>query len=134
MSVSDEFYAINKVTTQAFREALAQAIGNTGNISKIIKIALGNGGDVDSQGNPAPPSDTGDLNNVILTKDIQTVLHPDTGSVEFQVELEAGELTGNINELALIDENGVTCAKTRLANDMGVNNDVGLVLAWTITF
>ena len=66
----DTFLQSNKKTTTDYRAAFAQAIGTTGQIAKIVKMAFGIAGETDDQGNPAPPSDNGNLNNVVLTKDI----------------------------------------------------------------
>ena len=67
---NSSFLASNKKTTADYRALFAQAIGTTGTIPKIVKMAFGTGGEVDEQGNPAPPSDNGPLNNVVLTKAI----------------------------------------------------------------
>lgn len=69
----DTFLKSNKKTTTDYRTAFAQAIGTTGRISKIVKMAFGIAGETDEQGNPAPPTDNGPLNNVVLTKNIKEV-------------------------------------------------------------
>ena len=124
----------NKKTTTDYRAAFAQAIGTTGAIAKIAKMAVGIAGETDDQGNPAPPSDNGNLNNVVLTKDITSVTYPVETSVQFEAEIEAGDYTGNINEVALIDEEERTAAKMRLLTSKGIDAESGAVFRWTIEF
>ena len=91
-------------------------------------------GETDEQGNPAPPSDNGNLNNVVLTKDITSVTYPVETSVCFEAEIEAGEYTGAINEVALIDEEEQTAAKMRLLTSKGVDAESGAIFKWTVEF
>lgn len=132
---SAEFLKNNKVTTALYRKLLAQAVGKTGTISKITKMAFGDAGETDEQGNPAPPKETGDLNNVVLTKDLDTVYFSEDNVVVFQATLEAGDATAtNINEIALIDEAGETAAKIRLLTSKGVDDETSLVFKWSLEF
>lgn len=130
----DTFLQSNKKTTTDYRAAFAQAIGTTGTIAKIVKMAFGTAGEVDEQGNPAPPSDNGNLNNVVLTKDITSVTYPVETSVCFEAEIKAGDYTGDINEVALIDEEERTAAKMRLLTSKGIDAESGAVFRWTIEF
>ena len=130
----DTFLQSNKKTTTDYRAAFAQAIGMTGTIAKIVKMAFGTAGEVDEQGNPAPPSDNGNLNNVVLTKDITSITYPVETSVCFEAEIEAGDYTGDINEVALIDEEERTAAKMRLLTSKGIDAESGAVFRWTIEF
>lgn len=130
----DTFLQSNKKTTTDYRAAFAQAIGTTGTIAKIVKMAFGTEGEVDGQGNPAPPSDNGNLNNVVLTKDITSVTYPFETSVCFEAEIEAGEYTGAINEVALIDEEEQTAAKMRLLTSKGVDAESGAIFKWIVEF
>lgn len=130
----DTFLQSNKKTTTDYRAAFAQAIGTMGQIAKIVKMAFGIAGETDDQGNPAPPSDNGNLNNVVLTKDITSVTYPVETSVQFEAEIEAGDYTGNINEVALIDEEERTAAKMRLLTSKGIDAESGAVFRWTIEF
>lgn len=130
----DTFLQSNKKTTTDYRAAFAQAIGTTGTIAKIVKMAFGTAGKVDEQGNPAPPSDNGNLNNVVLTKDITSVTYPVETSVCFEAEIKAGDYTGDINEVALIDEEERTAAKMRLLTSKGIDAESGAVFRWTIEF
>ena len=130
----DTFLQSNKKTTTDYRAAFAQAIGTTGQIAKIVKMAFGIAGETDDQGNPAPPSDNGNLNNVVLTKDITSVTYAVETSVQFEAEIEAGDDTGNINEVALIDEEERTAAKMRLLTSKGIDAESGAVFRWTIEF
>lgn len=130
----DTFLQSNKKTTTDYRAAFAQAIGTTGTIAKIVKMAFGTAGEVDGQGSPAPPSDNGNLNNVVLTKDITSVTYPVETSVCFEAEIEAGDYTGDINEVALIDEDDRTAAKMRLLTSKGIDAESGAVFRWTIEF
>ena len=131
---TDTFLQSNKKTTTDYRAAFAQAIGTTGTIAKIVKMAFGTAGEVDGQGNPAPPSDNGNLNNVVLTKDITSVTYPVETSVCFEAEIEAGDYTGDINEVALIDEDDRTAAKMRLLTSKGIDAESGAVFRWTGEF
>ena len=131
---TDTFLQSNKKTTTDYRAAFAQAIGTTGTIAKIVKMAFGTAGEVDGQGNPAPPSDNGNLNNVVLTKDITSVTYPVETSVQFEAEIEAGDYTGAINEVALIDEEDHTAAKMRLLTSKGIDAESGAVFRWTVEF
>lgn len=130
----DTFLQSNKKTTTDYRAAFAQAIGTTGTIAKIVKMAFGTEGEVDGQGNPAPPSDNGNLNNIVLTKNIKEVTYPVETSVQFEAEIEAGDYTGNINEVALIDEEERTAAKMRLLTSKGVDAESGAIFKWTVEF
>lgn len=130
----DTFLKSNKKTTTDYRTAFAQAIGTTGRISKIVKMAFGIAGETDEQGNPAPPTDNGSLNNVVLTKNIKEVTYPVETSVCFEAEIEAGEYTGAINEVALIDEEEQTAAKMRLLTSKGVDAESGAIFKWTVEF
>lgn len=130
----DTFLKSNKKTTTDYRTAFAQAIGTTGRISKIVKMAFGIAGGTDEQGNPAPPTDNGSLNNVVLTKNIKEVTYPVETSVCFEAEIEAGEYTGAINEVALIDEEEETAAKMRLLTSKGVDAESGAIFKWIVEF
>lgn len=130
----DTFLQSNKKITTDYRAAFAQAIGTTGTIAKIVKMAFGTAGEVDGQGNPAPPSDNGNLNNVVLTKNITSVTYPIETSVCFEAEIEAGDYTGDINEVALIDEDDRTAAKMRLLTSKGIDAESGAVFRWTVEF
>lgn len=130
----DTFLQSNKKTTTDYRAAFAQAIGTTGQIAKIVKMAFGIAGETDDQGNPAPPSDNGNLNNVVLTKNITSVTYPVETSVQFEAEIESGDYTGNINEVALIDEEERTAAKMRLLTSKGIDAESGAVFKWTVEF
>lgn len=130
----DTFLQSNKKTTTDYRAAFAQAIGTTGTIAKIVKMAFGTNGEIDSQGNPAPPSDNGNLNNTVLTKNIKTVTYPVNTSVCFEAEIEAGDYTGDVNEVALIDSQNRTAAKMRLLTSKGIDAESGAIFRWTVEF
>lgn len=130
-----EFLKNNKLTTALYRKLLAQAVGETGTISKITQMAFGDAGETDEQGNPAPPKETGDLNNVVITKDLDSISFSADNVVVFQATLEAGEAKAtNINEIALIDEAGETAAKIRLLTAKGVDDETSLVFKWSLEF
>lgn len=130
----DDFLLSNKKTTIDYRAALAQAVGVTGTISKITKMAFGNDGEHDNDGNPLPPTDNGPLNNTVLTKDIKAVTYPVSTTVCFEAEILAGELTQSINEVALIAEDGTTAAKMRMLTPKGVDGESGLIVRWYMEF
>ena len=131
---ADDFLLSNKKTTTDYRAAMAQAIGETGMISKITRMAFGDSGDVDEQSNPIPPSDNGPLNNVVLIKEMTSVTYPVPTTVCFEAEILQGELTGMINEVALIAESGVTAAKMRLLTSKGTDGESGLIIRWYVEF
>ena len=134
-SNEEDFYKINKVTTDFYRDALAQAIGSSGTLPVIKKMAFGDQGNVDSYGNPAPPDGATPLNHVVVVKEIEKTTFTDTGKVTFEAQIVAGDIGDTeINELALLDETERTCAKIRLANDMGINQEIGAVIRWTVSF
>lgn len=137
LSVNDnneEFLLSNKKTTVAYRTALAQAIGTTGTIAKITQMAFGIAGETDGQGNPLPPSDIGELNETVLTKDIKAVSYPVPTTVCFEAEILRGEITAAINEVALIAEDGTTAAKMRLLTSKGTDAESGLIFRWYVEF
>lgn len=131
---NDTFLKSNKKTTTDYRTAFAHAIGTTGTISKIVKMAFGTQGEVDGSGNPAPPTDNGNLNHVVVTKEIKKVTYPVETSVCFEAEISAGDYVGAINEVALIDEQNKTAAKMRLLTSKGVDAESGAVFKWTVEF
>ena len=136
---NSSFLASNKKTTADYRALFAQAIGTTGTIPKIVKMAFGTGGEVDEQGNPTPPSDNGPLNNVVLTKAITAVTYPVDTTVQFTAEILAGDVTAIINEIALIDD-GIwrviedNLTKMRLLTPKGVDDESGFISNWSVEF
>ena len=132
--LSDDFFQSNKKTTIDYRAALANAIGTSGSIAKIVSMAFGTGGEIDAQGNPAAPSENGPLQTLVLTKAIKTVSYPVATTACFEAEIEAGEVTAAINEAALIDANGNTAAKMRLLTSKGTDAESGLIFKWYVEF
>lgn len=130
----DDFLASNKRTTEDYRAALAQAIGTTGKIAKVVKMAFGVGGEADLQGNPMPPTGNGPLNDVVLTKAIAEVTYPVATTVCFMAEIAMGEVTAAINEVALVDEDDNTVAKMRLLTSKGTDAESGLIFRWYVEF
>ena len=131
---STDFLANNKLTTVVYRGLLAQAVGSTGTIERITKMAFGDQGETDDQGNPAPPTATGDLNNVVATVDLDSVTFTADNIVCFQATLEKGSTSAAINEVALVTEGGKTAAKMRLLTSKGVDAETQLVFKWSIEF
>jgi hypothetical protein len=132
--MSDDFLAGNKRTTVTYRSALAQAVGTTGTIPKITQMAFGDAGEVDEQGNPLPPTDDGPLNHVVITKPITSVTYPVATTACFEAEIAQGEVTANINEVALLTEDGDTAAKMRLLTSKGTDAESGLIFRWYMEF
>lgn len=130
----DTFLQSNKKTTTDYRAAFAQAIGTTGTIDNITQMAFGDKGETDAQGNPAVPTDNGALNRVVLTKDITGITYPIPTTVQFEVEIQPDEFTGEINEVALIDKSGNTAAKMRLLTDKGIDAESGAIFRWQVEF
>lgn len=132
--VNDDFFLSNKKTTIDYRAAMALAIGTTGQIAKIVQMSFGIGGETDTQGNPAPPSDNGALNSTVLTVDIKNVSYPVPTTVCFEAEIPIGTVTAAINEVALIDEDGRAAAKMRLLTSKGTDAESGLNFKWFMEF
>jgi hypothetical protein len=133
-STDSDFLSNNKLTTTLYRKLLAQAVGTTGTIAKITRMAFGDKGETDDQGNPAPPSAAGDLNNVVATIDIESVDYTADNIVCFTATIEKGTISAAINEVALITEDGQTAAKMRLLTDKGVDAETSLMFKWSIEF
>lgn len=131
---NDQFFLSNKKTTTDYRAALAQAVGTTGTISRIVKMAFGTGGESDDQGNPLPPSDNGPLNNQVLEKDITSVSYPVPTTVKFRAEVQKGDTTAAINEVALIAEDGTVAAKMRMLTSKGIDAESGAIFDWSMEF
>lgn len=131
---TDDFFLSNKKTTTDYRAALAQAIGTTGTIAKVIKMAFGTGGELDEQGNPAPPGDNGALNVQVIEKDIIEVTYPVPTTVCFEARITQGEVTAAINEVALVAEDGTTAARMRLLTSKGTDAESGLIFKWYVEF
>lgn len=131
---NEDFFLSNKKTTTDYRAALAQAIGTTGTITKIVKMSFGTGGETDDQGNPAPPAGNGPLNMAVLTVDIKAVTYPVSTTVCFEAEIPIGTVTAAINEVALITEDDVTAARMRLLTSKGTDAESGLNFKWNMEF
>lgn len=131
---NDQFFLSNKKTTTDYRAALAQAVGTTGTIPKIVKMAFGTGGESDDQGNPLPPSDNGPLNNQVLVKDISSVSYPVPTTVKFRAEVQKGDTTAAINEVALIAADGTVAAKMRMLTSKGIDAESGAIFDWSMEF
>ena len=69
-----------------------------------------------------------------VDKNIKEVTYPVETSVCFEAEIEAGEYTGAINEVALIDEEEETAAKMRLLTSKGVDAESGAIFKLTVEF
>lgn len=133
-SVSSDFLSENKITTKLYRKLLAHAVGETGTIDRITKMAFGDQGETDDSGQPAVPSSEGDLNHTILTVDISSVEFTDDNIVCFTGNIEKGGLSGTVNEVALLSSSGETACKMRLASDKGVDSETSLQIKWSIEF
>lgn len=130
----DDFFLGNKKTTTDYRAAMAQAIGTTGTISIVSKMAFGTGGEVDDQGNPAPPADNGPLNAQVIEKDIVEVTYPVPTTVCFEARIQQGEVTAAINEVALVAADGTVAARMRLLTSKGTDAESGLIFKWYVEF
>jgi phage-related tail fiber protein len=99
----------NGVMTVTARKKLCKAHAGDQQLSKITKIAWGNGG-VDEKG--IPKKTTGNeiaLYNELMKKEIENHTYVNSGntSCRYTATLEAGELTGEeISEMGLFDEDG----------------------------
>lgn len=129
-----DFLSENKVTTTLYRGLLAQAVGKTGTIEKITKMAFGDQGETDDTGQPAPPSADGNLNHTVLTVNISKIEFTADNIVCFTATIAKGATTASINEVALITSAGKTACKMRLATDKGVDAETALTFKWSIEF
>lgn len=97
----------NSVTTTLGRSKLAQA--RSGNIAlpQITHMAFGSGG-VDAENVPIQPLESNTtLGNELTRKPISSYSFPVTTTCTYRCVLEKAELVDeNINEIALIDEDG----------------------------
>lgn len=113
------------VITRARRVNLAKITsGAVSTIPKITHIAFGSGG-VDEGGQPIQPLETQTaLNNEVARYEIDKVENPIDTTNRYTVTIPENDLNGkNINEIALIDEEGVLAAiKTFLSK--GKDEDV----------
>lgn len=132
---ADQFFLSNKKTTTDYRAMFAQAVGTTGRIAKIVKMAFGTGGESDEQGNPLPPTENGALNQQVLEKDISEITYPVPSTVKFRCEIGAGELVAAaINEVALVAEDGTVAAKMRLLTSKGIDAESGGIFDFAMEF
>ncbi|WYP24739.1 phage tail protein [Alkalihalobacillus sp. FSL W8-0930] len=94
-------------TTVYAREQMAKARASGSRITKNTHIALGDGG-VDSAGNPvAPTGNEQALKNQLVRKAIESASFIAPATMRYVITLGESELVGrNINEMALVDEDG----------------------------
>ncbi|EZH67886.1 hypothetical protein DH09_08155 [Bacillaceae bacterium JMAK1] len=104
------------VTTLYAREQMAKARAEGEALTTVLQMAFGNGG-LDTDGSPmAPTGEEQKLENEIFRKDIDSY-ELDGVRVKYKCTLEELELAGeNINELALVDEEGNFTALRRMGN------------------
>lgn len=97
----------NSVTTVLAREKVAKARAGDIILPKIVQMAFGSGG-VDEIGTPLPPSENSNsLGNELLRKNIDSYSYPIATTCKYRGVIEKTELIGaNINEIALVDEDG----------------------------
>lgn len=95
------------VTTAYARAQMARARAEGGTLTKVVKMAFGNGG-VDPSGQPLPVDGTEEtLRSELLRKDIESYDFIAPATIRYRCPLGENELTGqNINELALVDSEG----------------------------
>lgn len=113
------------VITRARRVNLAKITrGAVTTIPKITHIAFGSGG-VDEDGQPIQPLETMTaLNNEVARYEIDKVETPVETTNRYTVTIPETDLNGvNINEMALVDEDGVLAAVKTFLNK-GKDGDV----------
>ncbi|MEC1262495.1 phage tail protein [Bacillus swezeyi] len=115
------------VTTLYARQQMAKARAEGGTLTKIVKMAFGNGGTNDT-GEPISLQGTEQaLKNELLQKDIDGFVFMEPAKVRYTCTLEESELAGEIiNELALVDENGKFTA-VRTMTDKHKDGDIEFV-------
>lgn len=115
----------NSVITRARRINLAKITrGAVSTIPKITHIAFGDGG-VDADGQPIQPNETQEaLKHELKRYPIDEVTNPVETTNRYTVTIPEADLNGqNINEMALIDEEGVLAAIKTFLNK-GKDEDV----------
>lgn len=115
----------NSVITRARRINLAKITrGAVSTIPKITHIAFGDGG-VDADGQPIQPNETQEaLKHELKRYPIDEVVNPVETTNRYTVTIPEADLNGqNINEMALIDEEGVLAAIKTFLNK-GKDEDV----------
>lgn len=115
----------NSVITRARRINLAKITrGAVSTIPKITHIAFGDGG-VDADGQPIQPNETQEaLKHELKRYPIDEVANPVETTNRYTVTIPEADLNGqNINEMALIDEEGVLAAIKTFLNK-GKDEDV----------
>ena len=132
--VVDDFFTVNKKPTHAMRDAIVRALGSGDTLPQITRMQFGTGGAVDDSGNPLPPTDTGGLNNAVLTVPISVVEYIGKGAVRLTGRIEPDTLYDNINEAALLSSDGTAFAKYRMLTAKGMDAETGIIFEWTLEF
>ena len=115
------------VTTLYARQQMAKARAEGGKLTKIIKMAFGNGGTNDKGEPIALQGNEQALKNELLQKDIDGFVFMEPAKVRYKCTLGESELAGEtINELALVDEAGKFTA-VRTMTDKQKDGDIEFV-------
>lgn len=97
----------NAITTDSARIKMVKARTGDITLSKIVKMAFGDGG-LGEDGKPIQPSGADNaLKHEILRKPIDSHIYPVSTTCTYSVKILKEEIPdSNINEMALVDEQG----------------------------
>ncbi|MGG3131355.1 phage tail protein [Bacillus pumilus] len=114
------------VTTLYARQQMAKARAEGNRLTKVVKMAFGNGGTKD--GKPISLDGTEqELKSELVRKDIDSYKFMETAKIRYTCTIAEGELAGEIiNELALVDEDGKFTA-IRTMTDKQKDGDIEFV-------
>ncbi|MBU8725656.1 phage tail-collar fiber domain-containing protein [Bacillus pumilus] len=114
------------VTTLYARQQMAKARAEGTKLTKVVKMAFGNGGTKD--GKPISLDGTEqELKNELVQKDIDSYEFMEPAKIRYTCTIAEGELAGEvINELALVDENGKFTA-IRTMTDKQKDGDIEFI-------
>ncbi|MCL7871070.1 phage tail protein [Bacillus altitudinis] len=114
------------VTTLYARQQMAKARAEGTKLTKVVKMAFGNGGTKD--GKPISLDGTEQaLKKELVQKNIDSYKFMDPAKIRYTCTIAEGELAGEvINELALVDEDGKFTA-IRTMTDKQKDGDIEFI-------
>ncbi|PRS71033.1 hypothetical protein C6Y03_18755 [Bacillus sp. LNXM65] len=114
------------VTTLYARQQMAKARAEGTKLTKVVKMAFGNGGTKD--GKPISLDGTEqELESELVQKEIDSYEFMEPAKIRYTCTIAEGELAGEvINELALVDEDGKFTA-IRTMTDKQKDGDIEFV-------
>ncbi|MBW4850951.1 phage tail protein [Bacillus safensis] len=114
------------VTTLYARQQMAKARAEGAKLTKVVKMAFGNGGTKD--GKPISLDGTEqELKKELVQKEIDSYEFMEPAKIRYTCTIAEGELAGEvINELALVDEDGKFTA-IRTMTDKQKDGDIEFI-------